>query len=556
MRSFLARCLSVRFILFCVCLSFANNSLAQIGSEEFLLELYKNDQFDEVVIKADSILKTKPDNRARLYQIKADALYFLNDVPLSLENYLLAIEYSDKFPLDTVHMLESYSHAGFCYIYLGKFIEALPYYEKALNITEMSNDSSEMAIQLSHLGTIYSNLNQFNKATKFIRRAYEINFSLKDSVALAYDLVDLGDLKMRSGDYLEAINNYKQGLLVQQTKAENHNTGALRLGKVANAYLKVNELDSAKKFIVQAIIEAQNLNDSLTLAKQWVVKSRILNALKKYDSAYYYGKSASEYFEKYAGTQYIILANFELVEAYIGRQQYLKAEYLLQSIIELANEENRLEHLSEAYEKQAQLNERLGNNKAALLAYKSYQIAMDSLQDRKKQQAILILDKEYQSKQKEQEIDLLKTKDEVSQLQLAQEKRNFIALFILLGIVIIVGVYVYFTLRKKHQLQSELLTAQINELRTQIKVVLESDPSQLKLNVDGINQSLNTPLSEREFEILNFALSDLSNSEIADKAFVSVNTVKFHLKNVYEKLGVGNRKEALQFAIQSSKINS
>ncbi|MEQ8532548.1 MAG: helix-turn-helix transcriptional regulator, partial [Imperialibacter sp.] len=61
------------------------------------------------------------------------------------------------------------------------------------------------------------------------------------------------------------------------------------------------------------------------------------------------------------------------------------------------------------------------------------------------------------------------------------------------------------------------------------------------------------PLSEREFEILTHALSNLNNSEIAEKVFVSVNTVKYHLKNIYEKLGVTNRKEALQFALSTPK---
>ncbi|KAJ1441021.1 transcription regulator LuxR, partial [Ochromonadaceae sp. CCMP2298] len=59
-------------------------------------------------------------------------------------------------------------------------------------------------------------------------------------------------------------------------------------------------------------------------------------------------------------------------------------------------------------------------------------------------------------------------------------------------------------------------------------------------------------LSEREFQILNLTISDKSNKEIADLIFVSVNTVKFHLKNIYEKLGVTNRKEAINFVVSGS----
>ena len=59
-------------------------------------------------------------------------------------------------------------------------------------------------------------------------------------------------------------------------------------------------------------------------------------------------------------------------------------------------------------------------------------------------------------------------------------------------------------------------------------------------------------LNEREYEILQLLAKGLTNQEIAEEVFVSVNTVKYHLKNVYEKLGVNNRKEALHLIVSQS----
>ena len=55
-------------------------------------------------------------------------------------------------------------------------------------------------------------------------------------------------------------------------------------------------------------------------------------------------------------------------------------------------------------------------------------------------------------------------------------------------------------------------------------------------------------LSEREKELLMFLFNGITNREIAGRLFVSENTVKFHLKNIYAKLGVGNRLQAINTA--------
>ena len=55
-------------------------------------------------------------------------------------------------------------------------------------------------------------------------------------------------------------------------------------------------------------------------------------------------------------------------------------------------------------------------------------------------------------------------------------------------------------------------------------------------------------LTARELEILRLVAGGLSNARIAAKLWVTEQTVKFHLSNVYRKLGVGNRTEASHYA--------
>jgi LuxR family maltose regulon positive regulatory protein len=56
------------------------------------------------------------------------------------------------------------------------------------------------------------------------------------------------------------------------------------------------------------------------------------------------------------------------------------------------------------------------------------------------------------------------------------------------------------------------------------------------------------PLSDRELEVLQHVARGLSNQEIADKLFLSAGTVKRHMSNIYQKLDVHSRTQAIERA--------
>jgi len=55
-------------------------------------------------------------------------------------------------------------------------------------------------------------------------------------------------------------------------------------------------------------------------------------------------------------------------------------------------------------------------------------------------------------------------------------------------------------------------------------------------------------LSKRELEVLQLMSTGLSNQEIADQLFVSLNTIKTHVSKVFEKLEVRRRTQAIEVA--------
>ena len=64
------------------------------------------------------------------------------------------------------------------------------------------------------------------------------------------------------------------------------------------------------------------------------------------------------------------------------------------------------------------------------------------------------------------------------------------------------------------------------------------------------NVKYSAELSDRELDVLRALTEGLSNKEIAAQLFISLPTVRFHLKNIYAKLHVNSRTEAVIKAMQ------
>lgn len=69
-----------------------------------------------------------------------------------------------------------------------------------------------------------------------------------------------------------------------------------------------------------------------------------------------------------------------------------------------------------------------------------------------------------------------------------------------------------------------------------------------KMVVQSFNRNQDSPLSDRERDVLQRISEGKSYSKIADELFISKETVRSHIKNIYQKLAVNSKAEALRVA--------
>ena len=90
------------------------------------------------------------------------------------------------------------------------------------------------------------------------------------------------------------------------------------------------------------------------------------------------------------------------------------------------------------------------------------------------------------------------------------------------------------------------------DLISSIEIALYNHSEDLKkktLNKEVVDAVGRVPLSVREYEIFMDLIDGLNNRQIGEKRFISINTVKAHIKKIFEKLDVHDRVSAVRKVI-------
>lgn len=379
---------------------------------------------------------------------------------------------------------------------------ALTNYQDALSISQAINNYEFQISLLGNIAGIYSKLDNLPLALEYALQAEEI--SQASGVNRPRSHMKIGNYQIDLGRYEEGIENLFES--IRRIKVNNRDSIAMGVcyNYVARGYLGLQNYAEARK----------NL------------------------------QIASDIFANLGYRDANILRDWALLEL----KEYNIGESIrnIEQAIEIANENGDLTELLQIKIQEKDIS--IANSQLYLTVSILEEIIAlsDSIKSQETINRVYELETQFQTAQKDQQLKL-------AALEIERKERFQLFLILIIVLVVVFSIFSIVFIVQRSNLKKALLSQEIDTLRAQITTIMPKVNDPAKIDLSQLNAGLHTPLSERELEVLTHALTDKSNREIAEAIYISINTVKTHLKNLYGKLGVNNRKEALEKILQTTQ---
>lgn len=384
----------------------------------------------------------------------------------------------------------------------GNYKEAIEIYLETSVYFRQSGDSSSLASALSNIGVVYEEMGLAEKAIYYDKKGLQIKLKLKDTLSAANSYNNIGvafNELLNQPDsalfyHLKAFAIYRSNKQVEEC--------AISRTNLAMMYIELNQFDAARQNLNRAYHVLDSINNLMGKAISERIMGELLFAEQKEEKAIRYFNRAYNTFKALGDKKSLMEMSSLLAKVYISMGRYPEATQIMQ-----------------------------------------YRNALkDTLMNTENQAIIAEMESKYQLKEKNKTIEVLRLEEE-----LQQKKINNQTIFItsLIIIFILTLIIFYFSINKnklnQKQLRLELQNYLLRIGKLQLEIDEKGDCS--KFSEEKLKQF---DLSEREAEVLKYIAQGYKNSEIAEKLFISQNTIKTHIKNIYVKLDVKNRVEALK----------
>ncbi|WP_009034336.1 LuxR C-terminal-related transcriptional regulator [Indibacter alkaliphilus] len=417
----------------------------------------------------------------------------------SLYQKALALEYLNRFEeamdifsfmkslaiqnRDSISLAKITNAIGVAYYYQGIHDEALSHYQKGLELSEKLNYQEGASHALNNLAVIYRQQRNFRRALEIHEKSLAIKTAQSDTVGMINSHYNLGLLHSYLNDFKKSFSEFELAEKLSLNTPSSHNLAEINIGKAVALYNLGND------------------NEAYDLLFAEVPKLK-----------------PDKIHEKAAALTYLGILEIKLDKN--GLDRLLEAHQLLEN-------SDRLELQRQLYKEMASAYEIVGKHNLAVNAWKEYNILNDSINNEQKAWAMEEMQARFDAIDKDKKI-------QQQELALFSEKSKKKWIGIVLSLTFFsFATGMYFYIRKWR--------ASVKKQEEELKNTIHNS----SIDFQKVNGKMLTPLTKREIEIIKLVEKGKSNNEIADQLFVSENTIKTHLKNIFSKTEANNRTDLI-----------
>lgn len=447
-----------------------------------------------------------------------------------------------------------YLNLGIAYGQINNADSSFWYLNKSEKLAKSTQSNFLLAMINNTRGLVYMGKSEHEKSVEAYQEVMKLaegknDPKLNDVLSKTYG--NLGGVYFQLGQMDKALETTKKCLTLSETLKDTTDM-ALNHLRLAMVYNNMDQLDNGISHLSKARGFFKDLNDTRMLVHAENGLGKVFEKKGQYDVAFNHYETAHNLIKSIGEQEEYISTLLAMGRISLKLSKLKAAESYAYEAIALSKKHGFANSKKGAYDLLYQLALERDNSEQALTYRNAYIKLTDSLNSVDVKARVAALETQYETAKKEKEIQKLTFESQLKDATLAEARNAQIALGVGAIAVIVILSLIFKSRQRKLKSEREAQALQVEALQKRF-MELHTSPSELsvELDMDDLNKKLHTALTEREFETLKLCIAGKTNSEIAKQLFISVSTVKFHLRNAYSKLGVNNRKEAFQFMLKS-----
>ncbi|MBA2613267.1 MAG: tetratricopeptide repeat protein [Bacteroidetes bacterium] len=406
-------------------------------------------------------------------------------ISTAISRYAIQISRSKNFTKPTVRLFLTLART---YRTHGLYDTSLAYIDSARKFAIKNKITGQYANISDFEGLTYMRMGNYETAAGCFFKCIEYAEKEKDSLRLHNGFEHLGSLNFYRQDYKSAVRFYKKSLAFINP-VSNKSIYVSTLDNLGLGFSNLKQYDSALFYQKRSVEVIEQLGDSSLLAESYINLGSTLMNLKKYKEAELIITKAYT-IDLALGKDYAIqLSNLYMGKVYMQTGRIKMALPYLEKSLDISEKLKIFVQIKESASNLSSAYEDLGDYQRANLYYKKLVDIMEKISKEENARAINELSTKYETKKKQQEIQLLTQDKQLKEHTI--EKDRYIKIFTAIVAVLLLLLSVFFIYRFSEKKKDNNLLQEKNDAIAAQKNEIEEKKEELQHKNKEITDSIN-----------------------------------------------------------------